>query len=87
MDRSVSDIFQVLGTEMPVLNDLRNLAVPEPMEKVLLACAQLGADEFFLAHLPHVPTPLLPILETRGLCWWVHEKADESALLLVCRKT
>ncbi len=87
MDRSVSDIFQVLGTETPDINDLRNLEAPEPMEKVLLACAQLGAGEFFLAQLPHVPTPLLPHLESRGLSWWVHEKADESALLLVRRET
>jgi hypothetical protein len=53
------------------------------MEKVLLACAQLGAGEFFLARLPHVPTMLFPHLESRGLSWWVHEEEDHSALLLI----
>ena len=86
MDKSVSDIFMVLGTRTPDIVDLRDLEAPEPMEKVLLACAQLGAGEFFLAQLPHVPTPLFPHLESRGLRWWVHEETDQSALLLVHRE-
>ena len=86
MDKSVSDIFSVLGSETPDTIDLRNFEAPEPMEKVLLACAQLGTGEFFLAQLPHVPTLLFPHLEARGLSFWVHEMADESALLLVRRE-
>ena len=83
MNKSVSDIFKVLGSRTPDIIDLRDLEAPEPMEKVLLACAQLGAGEFFLARLPHVPTMLFPHLETRGLSWWVHEEEDRSALLLI----
>lgn len=83
MDKTVSDIFTVLGTKTPDLVDLRHLEAPEPMEKVLLACAQLGAGEFYLAQVPRVPVMLFPHLESRGLRWWVHEKADQSALLLV----
>ncbi len=85
MDKSVSDIFAVLGSRTPDIVDLRDLEAPEPMEKVLLACSQLGAGEFFLAHLPRVPTLLFPHLETRGLSWWVHEEEDHSALLLIRR--
>ncbi len=85
MDKTVSDIFVVLGTKTPEIVDLRDLEAPEPMEKVLLACSQLGAGEFFLAHLPRVPTLLFPHLETRKLNWWVHEEEDHSALLLIRR--
>ena len=83
MDKSVSDIFTVLEAETPDTVDLRDLEAPEPMENVLLACSRLGAGEFFLAQLPHVPTPLFPHLEARKLDWWVHEKQDGSALLLI----
>ncbi len=83
MDKSVSEIFVVLGTRKPDMVDLRELEAPEPMEKVLLACSQLDAGDFFLAHLPRVPTLLFPHLETRGLNWWVHEEEDHSALLLI----
>jgi hypothetical protein len=73
----------VLGGATPPVVDLRDLEAPEPMEQVLLTCAQLTAGDFFLAHLPHVPIPLFPLLQSRGLRWWVHEEADQSALLLV----
>ena len=87
MNKSVSDIFTVLGSQTPDIIDLRDLEAPEPMEKVLLACSQLDAGDFFLAHLPHVPTMLFPHLETRGLNWWVHEEEDHSALLLIRKST
>ena len=86
MDKTVSDIFAVLGCQNPDIVDLRDLEAPEPMEKVLLACAQLGAGEFFLARVPRVPVMLFPHLDARGLRWWVHEEADQSALLLVRRE-
>jgi hypothetical protein len=85
MDKSVSDIFMVLGSRTLDMVDLRNLEAPEPMEKVLLACSQLEVEEFFLARLPRVPTMLFPHLETRGLSWWVHEEENHSALLLIRR--
>jgi len=85
MNESVSVTFPQLGASIPDIVDLRNLEAPEPMEKVLMACAQLGTDEFFLAHLPHVPNLLFPHLESRGLQWWIHEKADQGTLLLIRR--
>jgi hypothetical protein len=86
MNESVSGLFKVLGAKKPDIVDLRNLEAPEPMEKVLLACSELGAGEFYLARVPCVPKLLFPHLESRGLRWWVHEEADQSALLLVRRE-
>jgi len=86
MTKSVSDKFNVLGEESPVIVDLRGLEAPEPMEKVLIACAQLNAGEFFLTHLPHRPNMLFPHLESRGMSWWVHEEPDQSALVLIRKK-
>jgi len=86
MNKTVSDYFPVLGNKTPDIVDLRDLEAPEPMEKVLTACAQLGAGEFYLAHVPCVPVILFPHLKARDLSWWVHEEADQSALLLVRRE-
>ena len=87
MIKSVSHKFPVPGLETLEIVDLRELEAPEPMEKVLLASSKLGDGQFFLAHLPHVPMPLFPQLELRGLRWWVHEEADQSALILIRKET
>jgi len=86
MDKTVSDLFPVLGNKKPDIVDLRELEAPGPMEQVLLACSKLDAGDFFMARLPRVPTMLFPHLESRGLSWWVHEEADQSGLLLVLRE-
>jgi len=85
MDKSVSLFFESLGvqTSSPEISDLRELEAPEPMEQVLLACANLQAGEVYLARLPHVPVPLFPHLEARNLSWRVHEEPGEGALLAV----
>ena len=87
MNKTVSEYFSVPTSELPDIVDLRGLEAPEPMEKILQACAQLGPDDYYLAHLPHVPGPLFPILATRGLDWQVFEQADESALVLIRRSS
>lgn len=86
MNKSVSDHFNVVENELPGIIDLRGLEAPEPMQKILQACTQMGPDDKYLAHLPHVPNLLFPHLEARGLHWHVHEKADGSALILIRRK-
>ena len=68
---------------MPEIIDLRELEAPEPMQNILMSCAQLKADEKYLAHLPHVPNPLFPHLQARGMDWRVFEQADGSALVLI----
>lgn len=73
--------------DIPEVNDLRNLEAPEPMETILLACTHMPAGTHYLAHLPHVPNPLFPHLETRGLEWKAFAEPDGSALLLIWRQT
>jgi hypothetical protein len=73
----------VSGTETPDIVDLTELEAPEPMQQILLAATRLNDDETYFARLPHVPQPLFPLLKERGLCWWVHEETDQSALLAV----
>ena len=85
MNKIVSDYLSIPIGQLSDIVDLRGLEAPEPMEKILLACAQMGRDDYYLAHLPHVPTPLFPILATRGLDWQVFEQADESAVVLIRR--
>lgn len=74
---------EVRASWIPAIADLRDFEAPLPMEKVLVACSQLGAGELYLARLPRVPVMLFPHLETRGLHWQVYEEHDQSALLLV----
>lgn len=75
--------IEVLGADAPDIADLRELEAPEPMHQVLLATSRLAPDKTYLVRLPHVPHPLFPLLQERGLRWWVHEEMDHSALLAV----
>ena len=77
--------LSVQKADRPEVIDLRGLEAPEPMEKILLACTNMAVDEQYLAHLPHVPEPLFPHLEMRGLEWQVFEEPDGSALVLIRR--
>jgi hypothetical protein len=86
MNKTVSDYFPVEGENLPGIVDLRELEAPGPMEAILMASAQLEPGGMYVAHLPHVPTPLFPHLEARGLAWQVFEETDGSALVLI-RKT
>ena len=67
--------------------DLCGLEPPEPIVKILTACAQLGADDHYMARLPHAPTPLFPHLESRGLRWKLHEEADGRVLIMIRKAT
>lgn len=83
MNEAIAEYFSLPPHLLPGVVDLRGLEPPEPMEIILRASVQLGVDDYYLAHLPHIPFPLFPILETRGLRWRVREEADGSALLLI----
>jgi hypothetical protein len=85
MNKSLAEYLTTQEADMPEAIDLRDLEAPEPMEKILLACTHMAADEQYLAHLPHVPEPLFPHLEMRGLNWQVFEEPDGSALVLIRR--
>ena len=86
MDKHVSAYFSIPDNSDSEIIDLRNLEAPEPMEKILLACTQLEANDYYLARLPHVPAPLFPHLAARGLDWQVLEEDDGSAVVLIRRK-
>ena len=75
--------IEVRGPDAPAIADLRELEAPGPMQSVLLAASRLDSDGTYLARLPRVPQPLFPLLQERGLRWWVHEEADHSALLAI----
>jgi hypothetical protein len=85
MNKSLAEYLSTQESEIPEVIDLRGLEAPEPIEKILLACTHMTADEQYLAHLPHVPEPLFPHLEMRGLKWQVFEEPDGSALVLIRR--
>lgn len=86
MSRVLADIFSLTGNNIPDIIDLCNLEAPEPMVKILSAGAQLGAEDIFLARLPHVPFPLFPLLEKRDLDWQIHEEDDGRVLILIRRQ-
>jgi len=75
--------IEISAPHTPDIADLRELEAPEPMQHVLTAASQLEGDQTCFARLPHVPHPLFPLLQERGLRWWVHEELDQSALLAV----
>jgi len=83
MNRVLADIFSLTGDKIPAIVDLCNLEAPEPMEKILLAGAQLEPQDVYLARLPHIPYPLFPHLENRGLDWQIHEEEDGRVLILI----
>ena len=85
MNKSISEYFTSRNAAIPDINDLRDLEAPEPLVRILTACTQLEGDEAYLAHLPHVPNPLFPHLETRGMQWKIFEEEDGSALVLIWR--
>lgn len=76
---------EALGPAAPEVVDLRDLAAPEPLERVLLATAELAPGSAYLARVPRYPRLLLPRLAERGLLWAVQEAHDGSALLHVRR--
>ena len=86
MNRALEDIFSLTGNNVPDIIDLCNLEAPEPMERILFAGTQLGAEDIYLARLPHVPFPLFPLLEKRELDWQIHEEEDGRVLILIRRQ-
>ncbi len=85
MNPSIAEYFASQNAAIPDINDMRGLEAPEPMVRILTACTELKGDEAYLAHLPHAPNPLFPLLETRGMQWKVFEEEDGSALVLIRR--
>lgn len=62
--------------------DLRGMAPPEPMMRIMAELTTLGAGEALEAVLPHEPVPLYAMLERGG---WAHEVVSHEAGACVVR--
>lgn len=78
-------VVDVVKGGAPAIEDLRDLAAPEPMERVLVAGAALAPGEVFVALLPRFPRLLVPRLDERGLSHAIEERADGAAILRLTR--
>jgi hypothetical protein len=61
--------------------DLRDLPAPEPMERILEACARLAPGGAIAARTPRFPRMLLSLLDRRRLHWAALEEADGTGLV------
>jgi hypothetical protein len=78
-------VLAVRAPGAPEILDLRDLEAPEPLERILEACAGLAPGATLLARTPRPPRMLLPQLERRALSWEVIEEPDGSGLVWVQR--
>ena len=65
--------------------DLRELAPPEPMVRILECLESMDADERLVALTPFYPENLFPVLEERGFRWEV-EKEDGRTCRVTIRR-
>ncbi len=64
--------------------DLRNLAAPEPMERILDYLRTLQRGERLVALTPLYPAPLLPVLDSWGFAYRVCDGEAGSACISIC---
>ncbi len=64
--------------------DLRTLAAPEPMERILDCLRGLQRGERLVALTPLYPTHLLPILDSWGFAYRVHDAEAGGARIAIC---
>jgi uncharacterized protein (DUF2249 family) len=65
--------------------DLRHLAPPEPMIRILEAVERLGAQGRLVARTPFYPENLFPVLKERGLRWVVERESGQTCRLIISR--
>jgi uncharacterized protein (DUF2249 family) len=63
--------------------DLRALAAPEPMMRIIMAFDALAKGDAFEAVLPHAPTPIYGHLRERGAEWEILADEPGRFVLLV----
>ena len=83
--RGVTHALLVAEADSKVL-DLRDLEAPEPMERLLLAAADLEPGRRVIAQTPRVPQLLLPRLANDGVSFAVRQESDGTGLLLLWRE-
>ena len=64
--------------------DLRDLAAPEPMQRILDCLRTLRRGERLVALTPLYPAPLLPILDQWGFAYRVRDADAGSACIAIC---
>lgn len=77
--------LEIWANGEPEPEDLRELEPPEPLERVLAACAELPAGGLYRARMPRHPRLLIPHLAQRGLGWSVCDEPDGTAFLSVVK--
>lgn len=65
--------------------DLRHLPAPEPFQQALAAADALAPGQAVEIFTPILPTPLLEVLEARGLRWRAEACADGGVWVGISR--
>jgi len=65
--------------------DLRDLAPPEPMIRILEGLERLPADAALVARTPFYPENLLPLVEERGFRWEAERESGTTCRLRIFR--
>jgi hypothetical protein len=68
------------------LLDVRDLAPPEPLERVLAALPALHTAQYLRARLPREPYPLYPLLQELGYAWRARRSDGPGFELLIWRR-
>jgi uncharacterized protein (DUF2249 family) len=63
--------------------DLRDLALPEPMIRILEALESLGTGGKLVALTPFYPENLLPVLKERGFQWEIERASGQSCRITI----
>lgn len=72
---------EILAPGAPTPEDLTDLEAPGPLERILIATAELAAGDSYIARTPRHPRMLMPRLAERGLTFEVYDEPDGSALI------
>ncbi len=69
------------------LLDVRDLAPPEPLERVLAMLPALGAEQYLRVLLHREPFPLYALLEQSGFAWRARAVHDMTFEIFIWRRT
>jgi hypothetical protein len=69
-----------------VVLDLRGLAPPEPLERMLAALATLGPGDCVHARFPREPLLLYPLLEQHGFEQLTHAASSDDVHVVAWRR-
>ncbi len=64
--------------------DLRDLAPPEPMQRIIDSLQELGNGRRLVALTPFRPLPLMSMLDTWGYAYRVYDLPAGEACIAIC---